>query len=112
MKIYAPNKQANGVYASVLFVDGVGETDNPRLIEWFRSHGYTIEKSVEIREVPIEKSVEKCGSVGEISPEKCDEPDFEAMTPNELRQWAIENGYGNKIRNTRNKAKLLEILRG
>ena len=112
MKIYAPNKQANGVYASVLFVDGVGETDNPRLIEWFRSHGYTIEKSVEKREVPIEKSVEKCDSVDEISSAKCDEPDFEAMTPNELRQWAIENGYGNKIRNTRNKAKLLEILRG
>lgn len=109
MKIYAPNKQANGVYASVMFVDGVGETDRPHLIEWFRTHGYTLEK---------------CEKVSENSPEKCDEdllrdltemvvaPDFEAMTPNELRQWAIENGYGTKIRNTRNKAKLLEILRG
>ena len=28
MKIYAPVKDANGVYASVRFVNGVGETDN------------------------------------------------------------------------------------
>ena len=108
MKIYAPNKQANGVYASVMFVDGVGETDNPRLIEWFKTHGYTLEK---------------CEKVSENSPEKCDEehfrevtekvePDFDSMTPNELRQWAIEHGLGTKIRNTRNKEKLLEILRG
>ena len=109
MKIYAPVKDATGVWASVHFVNGVGETDNPRLIEWFRTNGYRLEK---------------CDTVGEILPEKCEEdllrevtemvgePDFDAMTPNELRQWAIENGYGNKIRNTRNKAKLLEILRG
>lgn len=100
MKIYAPNKQANGVYASVMFVDGVGETDNLLLIKWFESHGYTLEKCDELPQVPHET---------------CDEPkepDFDAMTPNELRQWAIENGYGTKIRNTRNKAKLLEILRG
>ena len=101
MKIYAPNKQANGVYASVMFVDGVGETDNPKLIEWFRSHGYRLSGEVQPSMPPIEKSVEKC-----------DEPDFEAMTPNELREWMREHGYSSKIKNTRNKEKLLEILRG
>ena len=35
MKIYAPVKDTNGVYASVRFVNGVGETDDPKLIKWF-----------------------------------------------------------------------------
>ena len=108
MKIYAPNKQANGVYASVMFVDGVGETDNPRLIDWFRSHGYRLSGEVQ----PTMPPIEKCENPLEIALEKCDEPDFDSMTPNELRQWAIERGLGTKIRNTRNKEKLLEILRG
>lgn len=97
MKIYAPNKQANGVYASVMFVDGVGETDNPKLIEWFKTHGYRLEKCDEVPQIPLEK---------------CDEPDFEAMTPNELRDWMKANGLGLQIKNIRNKEKLLEIIRG
>lgn len=112
MKIYAPNKQANGVYASVLFVDGVGETDNPNLIDWFRTHGYTLEKSE-----PHIEIVEKCEKTPVETHDLCEEndvtkPNFDEMTPNDIRQWAIENGYGSKIRNTRNKEKLLEILRG
>ncbi len=43
MKIYAPNKQYSNISASVTFKNGVGETDNPRLIEWFREHGYIVE---------------------------------------------------------------------
>lgn len=101
MKIYAPIENVNGVYASVLFVNSVGETDNPALIEWFRSHGYR-----------IEKPLEKCTDVIEKSVEKCDTPDFESMTPNQLRDWMRENGYGGKIRNIKNKDKLLELLRG
>lgn len=97
MKIYAPNKNANGVYASVMFVDGVGETDNPRLIDWFKSHGYRLEKCDEAPQIPLEK---------------CDEPDFETMTPNELRDWMKSNGFGMQIKNIRNKEKLLEIVRG
>lgn len=106
MKIYAPVKDANGVYASVRFVNGVGETDNPRLIEWFKNHGYVLSgKASEI-------ITEKCDEPLEIALENCEEPDFEAMTPNELRDWMRENGYGSKIKNIRNKEKLLEILRG
>ena len=40
------------------------------------------------------------------------QPDFDSMTPNELRDWAKANGLGGVIRNTRNKEKLLEIIRG
>ena len=93
MKIYAPVKDANGVWASVLFVNGVGETDKPHLIKWFMEHGYKVEKALE----------------------KCDEPvkpDFDKMTPNELRDWMKENGFGSQMKNIRNKDKLIEIIRG
>ena len=101
MKIYAPVKDFNGWRNNVRFVNGVGETDNPQVIEWFKLRGYAIEKSVEKCDFPIEKSVEKC-----------DEPDFDSMTPNELRDWAKANGLGSQIKNIRNKEKLLEIVRG
>ena len=111
MKIYAPVKDANGVYASVRFVNGVGETDNPHLIEWFRNHGYKIPIE-DSPTIPTVQPVEKCEDFLEKVLEKCDEPDFDAMTPLELREWAKANGFGGLIKNTRNKEKLLEIIRG
>ena len=101
MKIYAPVKDFNGLRNNVRFINGVGETNNPTVLEWFESRGYI-----------VEKPMEKCDEPLEIALENCEEPDFEAMTPNELRDWMRENGYGSKIKNTRNKEKLLEILRG
>lgn len=44
MKIYSPNKDYTGVSASVPFCKGTGETNDPRLIQWFRDHGYTVAK--------------------------------------------------------------------
>ena len=108
MKVYAPVKDFDGLRNNVRFVKGVGETDNPTVIEWFRTHGYTVEKC----ENSYENHSEKCEEPIEKLLEKCDEPNFEAMTPIELREWMRENGYGSKIKNTRNKEKLLEILRG
>lgn len=105
MKIYAPVKDATGTWASVRFVNGVGETDNPRLIEWFKDHGYTLEKCEISPEIHLNNVLEEMA-------DEVVEPKLEDMTPNELRQWATEHGYGSKIRNTRNKEKLLEILRG
>ncbi|HHV41696.1 MAG TPA: hypothetical protein GXX72_02465 [Clostridiaceae bacterium] len=43
-KVYAPNKQYIGICANVVFRDGVGETSDPHLIEWFKSKGYTVEE--------------------------------------------------------------------
>lgn len=100
MKIYAPVKDANGLYASVMFVNGVGETDNPTLIKWFKEHGY---------KVPINDCEETPKAVSHSENESLD---FEAMTPDELRNWMRDNGYGGKIKNTKNKDKLLDILRG
>ena len=104
MKIYAPVKDFNGLRNGVRFVNGVGETDNPQAITWFKSHGYRVET--------VENSLEKGDEIIEKLLKKCDEPNFDAMTPNELREWAMKNGLGNKIRNTRNREKLLEIVRG
>ena len=44
--------------------------------------------------------------------ENGDQPDFDKMTPNELRDWMKANGFGMQIKNIRNKEKLLEIIRG
>lgn len=42
--IKAPNKAYTGVSAGVPFVNGVGEADEPRILDWFREHGYTVEE--------------------------------------------------------------------
>ncbi|MCI6401660.1 MAG: hypothetical protein SPF51_00940 [Candidatus Fimivicinus sp.] len=41
-KIYAPNQTYTGVSATIAFADGVGETNDPKLIAWFHAHGYTV----------------------------------------------------------------------
>ncbi|RJQ42818.1 MAG: hypothetical protein C4545_04065 [Anaerolineaceae bacterium] len=53
-KIYSPNNQFSGISASVTFVNGSGETNDPYLISWFESHGYAIEdgESEEPKAVP------------------------------------------------------------
>lgn len=43
-KVYAPLKDYNGISASITFVNGVGETDNENLLEWFEEKGYTVER--------------------------------------------------------------------
>lgn len=54
-QIIAPNKDYTGESASVTFVKGVGETSDAYLIEWFRTHGYTVTED-EATEVPPEAS--------------------------------------------------------
>nr|DAN27736.1 MAG TPA: hypothetical protein [Caudoviricetes sp.] len=44
MKIFSPVKDYTGVSASVPFCNGVGETEDPHLIEWFKDHGYEVEE--------------------------------------------------------------------
>lgn len=105
-KIYAPVKYANGVWASVRFVNGVGETKNPALVEWFRQHGYRVENCDNVNLV-IEPQNDQVEVVNDQI-----EPDFDSMTPLELREWAKANGLGGVIKNTRNKEKLLELIRG
>ena len=44
MKIFSPVKTYTGMSASVPFCNGVGETEDPHLIEWFKDHGYEVEE--------------------------------------------------------------------
>lgn len=118
MKIYAPVKDFNGMRNNVRFVNGVGETDDPRLVDWFIKHGYNVpivdipkvEHPVEHPTVtPVVTAVTEEVEMMGYSEKK---PNFEDMTPNELRDWARANGLGGVIKNTRNKEKLLELIRG
>jgi len=110
MKIYAPVKDATGTWCSVRFVNGVGETDNQTLIKWFRSHGYkVVEDTDKVQRVEQASTVHEDNSVEDVG--DAIQPDFESMTPNDLRDWMREHGYGAKIKNTRSKEKLLAILK-
>jgi len=106
MKIYAPVKNATGVWCSVHFKNGVGETKNPHLIDWFKKHGYRVEGEVNLVKEVVNDEVEVPNDEVEA------EVDFESMTPNQLREWMKANGLGSKIKNIRNKEKLIEIIKG
>lgn len=95
MKIYAPVQDANGYWCNVKFVNGVADCDEPHLIEWFESHGYRIEK----REPKV------------IKAPKVKLPNLEAMTPNEIKEWAKEHGVISAIGQAKSKAKIIENLR-
>lgn len=112
MKIYAPNKRANGVYASVRFVDGVGETNKPHLIEWFKKNGYTVEGEYVVEVAPIEEVFELVEEEPVVEMMGYAEPALEDMTPAELREYCKTIGKGHLMKNIRNKEKLIEIIRG
>lgn len=59
-KIHTVVKGYTGVRASVPFVNGTGETDDPHLIEWFRNHGYEVMEEPEQFE-PVRKKGRKKG---------------------------------------------------
>nr|DAN20390.1 MAG TPA: Caspase [Caudoviricetes sp.] len=54
--IKSPNQEYTGTSAGVAFVNGVGNTDNENLIEWFRDHGYEVEEDTEDTEDTEEKA--------------------------------------------------------
>lgn len=81
MKVYSPNKDYTGVSASVPFCGGVGETDDPYLLDWFRKHGYTVEaaEGVKVPENEDEpENMEKSEELEESKPTK--EPSKKAQS--------------------------------
>lgn len=86
----------NGYRASVLFKNGVGQTNDTRLIEWFRTHGYTVEDVVDVK--PKDEKVD-------------DEPvnDIEHMNFTELKKVAKTRGVA--IGNIKDKEKLIAKLK-
>lgn len=63
-KVYAPLKDYNGISASVTFVNGVGETDNENLLEWFEEKGYTVEREEKPKRAKKAKEVTEETSEG------------------------------------------------
>lgn len=63
-KVYAPLKDYNGISASVEFVNGVGETDNENLLEWFEEKGYTVEREEKPKRAKKTKEVTEETSEG------------------------------------------------
>lgn len=53
-KVTAPVAGFSGVVANVTFVDGVGETDSPGAIAYFKRHGYDV--VAKEKPAPVKKS--------------------------------------------------------
>lgn len=82
----------DGYRANLLFVKGVAETDNEHLIEWFKSHGYTVDEK--------------------LNKEKYEElKRFEKMSVEKIREYLKEHGLGVKMGSLKNKTKLLEMVK-
>ena len=92
-KVYAPLQGYNGISASVTFVNGVGETDNENLLEWFEEKGYTVErekpkrakKSKEVTDETSEGATEEVaeGATEEVAEEATEEVAEEVSECNE-----------------------------
>ncbi len=81
-KIIAPNKNYNGLSASVMFVNGIGECTDPYLISWFKEKGYRVEEELNL----------------------------DKMTVLELKEYAEANGID--LGGLTKKAEILEKLKG
>jgi hypothetical protein len=78
--IKSPNQEYTGTSAGVAFINGVGNTDNENLIEWFRDRGYEVEIDAEVttEEDLEEKEIDDLEKTGEIGKdEKEDEKEVE-----------------------------------
>ncbi|WP_127447753.1 hypothetical protein [Veillonella sp. 3310] len=84
-KVYAPLQDYNGISASVEFVNGVGETDNENLLEWFEEKGYTVERD----EKP--KRAKKAKEVTEETSEETSEGATEEVTEEVAEEVAEGN---------------------
>lgn len=58
-EIHAPNSMYTGVSASVEFKDGVGSTDVPHLISWFKENGYKVIEDAVVEQEPEKKQEKK-----------------------------------------------------
>lgn len=111
MKIFTKVPDFTGIRATVMFVNGQGDTDDPALIEWFRVNGYTVGGA--IPEPIVEEVPENIGDIklAELKKDVTVEfPHFPSMTSDEIRDWAKSVGLGAKIKNYRDKDKLIALL--
>lgn len=100
-KIIAPNKNYNGVSATVKFTDGEGRTNDSRLLVWFKTKGYEV---IDEKSVDAEPAEEK-----EQDSKPADEKEeLENMTVDQLKELAKENNI--KVASKAVKADLIETI--
>ena len=101
-KIICPNKEYTGVSASVSFCNGVGETEDTRLIKWFEDHGYTVidNKEVAVEAVDIVGETEEKGTYTK--------KELEAMSAPDIDELAAREGID--ISNCKNKNEKIEKI--
>lgn len=102
IKIYAPNKRYTGLVAGVSFVNGVGETDNKYLINWFEEKGYILETE--------DNFIEDVEKAYELVVNEENKRVLATLKVDELRELAKEKeieGYSNM-----KKKELIEVLEG
>lgn len=90
-KIIAPNKQYIGVSASVGFVNGVGETDNPTLLKWFKDHGYEVKET----EDNVQEEQSKVKELKDMTVEELTE--YAKKNEIDLGKATTQNGILDKI---------------
>jgi hypothetical protein len=106
MKIKTPVPDFCGIVANVRFMDGVGHTDDPYLIKWFKERGYIVDDNgtptKPIVETPVAEVVEP-----EVEERPFPYPQtIEDMSVTELREFMKQNGVNPM--NIQNKEKLIE----
>lgn len=110
-KIICPNKEYTGVSASVSFCNGVGETEDIRLIKWFEDHGYTVVNNDKVAKETIidEKEKEKV-TAEETATEKemYTKKALEGMTALDIDELAAKEGVD--ISNCKNKNDKIEKI--
>lgn len=98
-KIICPNKEYTGISASVSFCNGKGETEDPRLIKWFKDHGYTvIDKEKE--EITVEETTTEKGMYTKKA--------LEGMAALDIDELAAKEGID--ISNCKNKNEKIEKI--
>lgn len=121
MKIFTKVPDFTGIRASVMFVNGQGNTDDPKLIQWFKQNGYLVADGESTTKEVEEKITMKAGTgeaekFGEVKLQELKDnqsivfPHFPSMTVDEIRAWAKDHGLGIKIKATKDKDKLIRIL--
>jgi hypothetical protein len=58
-KVIAPNTEYSGLSAGVMFVNGIGQTEDPHLLEWFGEKGYLIEADQDAEEAKAAEAAKK-----------------------------------------------------
>ncbi len=98
-KIICPNKEYTGVSASVSFCNGVGETEDIRLIKWFEDHGYIVVNNEKVA-VDIVGETEEKGTYTK--------KELEAMSAPDIDELAAKEGVD--ISNCKNKSDKIEKI--